>query len=135
MVYIWHPATPDVAEVPGTMLMAIIQLGIAILCACLPTYGPLLTMSRKAVHRIKEVKNITPLRTFGSSTRKSRSRALTTEDTANEDLQASPYYLVYDNESLPQHFQKVSNGGDTQSTPLVDLPACSILVQKSVDVR
>ncbi|KAI1140607.1 hypothetical protein F5Y05DRAFT_279533 [Hypoxylon sp. FL0543] len=131
MVYIWNPETPQVVRVPNTMVMASVQLGTAILCACLPTYGPLIEPCSRRIHRIKQ--------TIGSSvsapysfSQSSRSRGLINKDSANRDLESAPYYRVTGHGSVLQQTQ--ISRGDGESLPLEELPLHSIMVQRSVEV-
>ncbi|KAJ6164004.1 hypothetical protein N7470_002676 [Penicillium chermesinum] len=42
LAYIWVPSNPDFMNTAPAMVASSVQLGIAILCACFPTYAPLL---------------------------------------------------------------------------------------------
>lgn len=46
LYYIWSPTSDVLRSVSAAMLTADIQLGVAILCACLPTYAPLLRLCK-----------------------------------------------------------------------------------------
>lgn len=43
MFYIYDPRTKRVRELGEAMNWSTIELGFAIVCACLPTYGPIVT--------------------------------------------------------------------------------------------
>lgn len=43
MYYIYDPRTKQIRDLGEAMNWSTIELGFAIVCACLPTYGPLLT--------------------------------------------------------------------------------------------
>ncbi|KAI1371050.1 hypothetical protein F4677DRAFT_321439 [Hypoxylon crocopeplum] len=131
LTFIWHPDNPDFTNIAGTEVMSSIQLGTAILCACLPTYGPMLNVFRKGINKIKRKMGMSTSGTYDFS-RNSRARGLVSKDSANRDLEASPYYLV-ERHGSTRRKTEISNG-DGDSLPLADFPSNSIMVQKSVDV-
>ena len=132
MTYIWNPESSEVVYVPNTMLMASVQLGVAILGACLPTYGPLLNVARKGMNKVKLVMGMTVSISWGSRKTSGSRGLITSQDSAGRDLEAAPYYRVG------------GHGGNLQSTQisrtddeihaLDDLPSRGIRVQRRVDV-
>ncbi|KAI1073698.1 hypothetical protein F5B20DRAFT_586971 [Whalleya microplaca] len=124
MVYIWNPNAPDTVQISQVQLLSTIQLGTAVLCACLPTYGPLLQVARKAMNRMKHVVGFSMPKAFdlssGSGSRK-------------ESTKRSEYYRMGERES-GMHAASASANGFTEEYPLGDIPSRSIMVSKSVQI-
>lgn len=62
--YIWVPSNPEFMQTAPAMVASSVQLGTAILCACFPTYAPLLRFCSGA----RKTTNNTPGKhyTYGS---------------------------------------------------------------------
>ncbi|KAJ5266786.1 hypothetical protein N7478_009594 [Penicillium angulare] len=53
--YIWNPSSAEnLKDLSATMITSDIQLGIALLCACLPTYTPLLRLFNRTLTSLKQ---------------------------------------------------------------------------------
>ncbi|KAJ6090418.1 hypothetical protein N7486_009233 [Penicillium sp. IBT 16267x] len=53
--YIWNPASSaDLKNLSATIITSHVQLGIALLCACLPTYTPLLRLFNRSFNSRKQ---------------------------------------------------------------------------------
>jgi hypothetical protein len=126
MVYIWNPATPEVVSASETMLLSSIQLGTAILGACLPTYGPLFKALRK---KFRSAMGMSMSETYESK-RGPPTSGLVSKQSMNRDLESSPYYRMdgHGDQSI-----QISRG-EEDSVPLRPLPSHSIMVSKSVTV-
>ena len=86
MTYIWNPESSEVVYVPNTMLMASVQLGVAILGACLPTYGPLLNVARKGMNKVKLVMGMTVSISWGSRKTSGSRGLIISQDSGGRDL-------------------------------------------------
>ena len=49
LAYIWVPSDHHLVRNTETCLWSLIQLGVATLCACLPTYAPLFRLAQRKV--------------------------------------------------------------------------------------
>lgn len=129
--YIWHPATPEVVDVAHTQILSSIQLGTAILCACLPTYGPLLRLFRGKVSRAMTAMGLSALSTTSKTNRSSASATagLTGKSDRQGNFANSSYYRMDDVEQ-----QTKITRGDGSAISLGDLPSNSIVVHNSVRV-
>jgi hypothetical protein len=110
------------------MLTASVQLGIAILCACLPAYGPALKVVRKGVSQAKLSLGMSVSKRYTSD----NSKYNVSKNSGMHDLEASPYYMVDGNPSLAHNAQVQSSRGNSQTTDTIPLNA--IQVKKSISV-
>ncbi|KAI0849864.1 hypothetical protein F5Y00DRAFT_260969 [Daldinia vernicosa] len=126
MVYIWHPQAPETVSISQVQALSSIQLGIAVLCACLPTYGPLLNLSRKGLIQIK--------RAIGFSVSDTSSHSGIINGRNAKDLtDRSEYYRMCEGES-DAHVVSASADGIVEAHALGDIPSRSIMVSRSVRV-
>lgn len=51
--YLYNQATGELRNLPAAMNWGIVQLAVAIVCACVPTYGPLLQLHSKTPSSVK----------------------------------------------------------------------------------
>ncbi|KAI9037122.1 uncharacterized protein KD926_000839 [Aspergillus affinis] len=51
IAYMWNPKSPEVVRLPMTMFWSSVQLGVATLCACMPTYAALFKTAREKITR------------------------------------------------------------------------------------
>ncbi|KAI2628558.1 hypothetical protein GGR54DRAFT_587774 [Hypoxylon sp. NC1633] len=126
MAYIWNPNAPDTVQISQVQILSTIQLGTAVLCACLPTYGPLLLVSRKFTRRWKNAVGFRGPKTYGHSNESGPS----TKDLTKR----SDYYRMGEGES-GTHAASASTKGFDEEYPLSNIPSRSILVSKSVQVE
>ncbi|KAJ5538928.1 hypothetical protein N7494_008407 [Penicillium frequentans] len=54
LYYIWNPGSAYVRSLSAMQIISDVQLGVAILCACLPTYAPLLRFFRRGLKGTKQ---------------------------------------------------------------------------------
>jgi hypothetical protein len=121
MVYIWDPKAPQTVAISEVMIISSIQLGVAVLCACLPTYGPLLNASRRGLRRAKRAMNMSVRNTTtGGGT-------LTPK---NPTSNRSDYYRMGDMGGTAE----ARSGSAEGLVELGEVPQRSIMVQKSIHV-
>ncbi|OTA96301.1 hypothetical protein M434DRAFT_129155 [Hypoxylon sp. CO27-5] len=125
MVYIWHPSAPETVSISQVQILSMVQLGVAVLCACLPTYAPLLNLFRKAIKRLKNATTFSLPKTYDTGGKNVSS----TQDSARR----SEYYLMGEAESST-HTAAASTNGFIETHPLTDIPSRSIVVSKSVQI-
>ncbi|VUC24071.1 unnamed protein product [Clonostachys rosea] len=116
ITFLYHPSSPEVVTLPESMLTASVQLGIAILCACLPAYGPALKVLRQGVSQAKLSLGMSVSKRYTSD----NSKYNVSKNSGMHDLEASPYYMVQ------------SSRGNSRTTDTIPLNA--IQVKKSVSV-
>jgi hypothetical protein len=128
---IWDPAHPDdPMDFPNAMLWSTIQLGSAIVCACLPTLGPMIVGSSKLFTWVSTW--------YGSlsSSRSGRSKPSYGDpmDTGNNSSNGTPWIMLQDEErTFKSHVQANSSPDHgSQSTP--STPSQGIKVSRQVDV-
>ncbi|KAI0485062.1 hypothetical protein GGR56DRAFT_56786 [Xylariaceae sp. FL0804] len=132
ITYIWHPADIQVVDISHTEIWSSIQLGTAILCACLPCYGPIL---RAGLGAMKHGMSALGMAVSTQSGRSAHSQAAVlsgSKGSTKRDLSSSPYYRI-DGRSGVERDIEVS-AWDDQHLALNDLPSRSIMVHKSVHV-
>ncbi|KAI5928774.1 hypothetical protein F4810DRAFT_705706 [Camillea tinctor] len=128
MVYIWNPHAPDTVQINQVQVLSSIQLGIAVLCACLPTYGPLLSLSRKAIKRIKRAVGFSVSESSGHS-------GVIGGHNAKDLTDRSEYYRMGEVESdIHAHAASASTNGFVEAHAMGDIPSRSIMVSRSVQV-
>ncbi|KAI0180359.1 hypothetical protein GGR52DRAFT_240465 [Hypoxylon sp. FL1284] len=125
MVYIWHPDSPDTVSISQVQVLSEIQLGTAVLCACLPTYGPLLNFVRRAVRRVK--------RNLGISVPKTSGHSGGSGPSDKDSTRRLEYYRMDDRDS-GAHAASASTNDFVEAHPLSDIPPRSIMVSKSVRI-
>jgi hypothetical protein len=57
----WNPATPELVRLPMTMFWSSVQLGVATLCACMPTYAALFKTAHRKITRSYPARTHSPL--------------------------------------------------------------------------
>ncbi|GLA56387.1 hypothetical protein AtubIFM55763_007454 [Aspergillus tubingensis] len=117
--YLWIPATPQVVRAPETMVWSSVQLGVATLCACLPTYAPLFRVARG---KMSTGKSPSPPYPYGSDNTPRNAPA----------GKSAPYRRVED--PLLSTQQTEITRGDGESYKMDQLGPCHIYVKQSVDV-
>ena len=123
MVYIWDPDAPETVAISEVMIISSIQLGTAVLCACLPTYGPLLNASRRGFKNAKRRMGFTVRSTTAGESGLS---GRTPKDLTNR----SDYYRMGDGEATVDARSTSAEG----LVELGEIPSRSIMVSKSIHV-
>ena len=125
--YVWNPEDPEVVDVSPAMLWSSVQLGVAILCACLPTFAPLLRLARQKLGASSD-----GTKTYGYSQRAKSNNLITQGSVVNTDITASPYYRVQD-DPLDTRHTHISNDS-SESYKMEGLGSHAIHVKRSVDI-
>lgn len=122
MTYIWDPEAPETVAISEVMIISSIQLGTAVLCACLPTYGPLLNASRRGMKRVRRAIGFTVPDSYGES-------GLDGRKTKNS-TQRSDYYRMGEGNSVDAR-----SASADRLVELGEIPTRSIMVSKSIEVK
>jgi hypothetical protein len=121
MTYIWDPSAPETVAISEVMIISSIQLGIAVLCACLPTYGPLLNASRRGLKSLRRAMGFTVPDTYADSGLGGNTKDVT---------KRSDYYRMGEGQSTAD----ARNASDDGLVELGQIPDRSIMVSKSVRI-
>ncbi|KAI9695596.1 MAG: hypothetical protein M1820_008521 [Bogoriella megaspora] len=90
LYYIYPPQPPHSSNVPQVMIWSTIQLSVAIVCSCLPTYGPLFRCMKPAVHSRQNK--------YQNTRKTADSQSVGASSAAH--LSPSPYYKIEGDRSI-----------------------------------
>ncbi|KAK6952321.1 hypothetical protein Daesc_006856 [Daldinia eschscholtzii] len=103
----------EFVEISQVQSLSTMQLGLAVLCACLPTYGPLLLVLREAMEWVTHI--------FGYTVPKSFHLSSGSGPSTKDSTKRSDYYLMGEAES-GTHAASASVNGMVDEYPLSDIP-------------
>ncbi|KAK2763260.1 hypothetical protein FQN54_009896 [Arachnomyces sp. PD_36] len=121
LTYIWIPGHTEAPNLPLVMVWSTIQLGIAILCSCLPTYAPLFRKAKPALRTLTA--------TFQNSSQKSSSRG-TRGSTSNGTVTNSSSY--YKNLDKPGAASVSGASADREDYPLAPMNSSNPPISKPI---
>jgi hypothetical protein len=129
LALIWNPKEKgNVKDISFLVVTASIQLGLATLCACLPTYGPLIGMVRRRATKMSSGGS-----TNDSARHKPRSRGWYGDASVTRDLENAPYRRVENDLKWHRH-RTLITGNKNGPHELDAYPPHAIVVHKSVDI-